>query len=178
MFGGGDLALAVGGDKDRGGSSKVWGKGLCRAEPQREQDGGDSFNNTTDSSIREQYRTASSGLKYTRSSYKPAICMDSGLPFDASSEPFGGRGCIGQNRGESEAAATLSSTRPIALSDSKYRTVVCALKYTRSSYKLTADVFHQLIKPAIYVGSALSFDASPGVFGEEDLALAEGGGRP
>ena len=40
------------------------------------------------SSIKQQYRTAFCALKHTRSSYKPAIYMDSGLSFDASSEVF------------------------------------------------------------------------------------------
>ena len=46
------------------------------AEPQREQDGVDSFLATTDSNIKQEYRTALCGLKHTRSSYKPAIYMD------------------------------------------------------------------------------------------------------
>ena len=86
----GSLAFAVGGGKVRVGSSGVGGKGMYRAEPPREQDGGDTFLDTTDSSLRQQYRTAFCTLKYTRSSYKPAIYVDDGLPFDAPSEVFGG----------------------------------------------------------------------------------------
>ena len=88
--GSGCLALAVGDVKVRGGSSSVWGAGIKRAELRRERDGGDSFLDTVDSSIQQIYlhRTAFCALKHTRSSYKPAIYMDSGLSFDASSEVF------------------------------------------------------------------------------------------
>ena len=61
------------------------------AEPPREQVGGDSFLATTDSSIKQQYRTAFCALKQTRSSYIPAIYyVYSGLSSDASSEVCGG----------------------------------------------------------------------------------------
>ena len=66
------------------------GRGIIRAEPQRERYGGDSFLATTDRSIKQQYHTAFCVLKHTRSSYKPASYMDSGLWFDASSEVLGG----------------------------------------------------------------------------------------
>ena len=66
------------------------GEGLIIAEPQREQDGVDSFLATTDSNIKQEHRTALCGLKHTRSSYKPAIYMDRGLSFDASSGVYGG----------------------------------------------------------------------------------------
>ena len=49
----------------------------------------------------------------------------------------------------------------------QHRTAFCALKHTRSSYKLAS----------YYVDSELSFDASWEVYGGEDLALAAGGGR-
>ena len=64
--------------------------GLKRAELQRERDGGVSFLDTVDSGIQQQYRTAFWVLNHKRSSYKPAIYIDSGLSFDASSEVFGG----------------------------------------------------------------------------------------
>ena len=88
--------------------------------------------------IPQQYRTAFFALKNTRSSYKPAMFMDtsSGLSFDASSEVYGGedldravgsgklkggRGSVwgegmkrGQGHRESETAGTLSLPRPIA----------------------------------------------------------------
>ena len=65
------------------------GGGVLMAEPQREREGGDSFLATADS-IEQQYRTAFCALKYTRSSYKLAIYMDSGLSFDASLKVYGG----------------------------------------------------------------------------------------
>ena len=88
VYGGEDLALAVGG-KGRGGSSSVWEEGVKRVGSQRERGGGDSFFATADS-IKQQYRTAFCALKHTRSSYKSAISIDSGLSFDASSEVYGG----------------------------------------------------------------------------------------
>ena len=57
----------------------------------RERDGGDSFLATTDGSIKQQYRTTFCALNHTRSSYKPAIYMNSGFSFDVSSEVLGGR---------------------------------------------------------------------------------------
>ena len=67
-----DLDLAVGSGKLKGGSGSVLGKGVKRAGPQRERDGGDSFLATTDS-VRQQHRTAFCALKHTRSSYKTAF---------------------------------------------------------------------------------------------------------
>ena len=55
-----------------------------------EQDGVGSFLATTDSNIKQEYRTALCGLKHTRSSYKIVIYMDRGLSFDASSGVYGG----------------------------------------------------------------------------------------
>ena len=49
----------------------------------------------------------------------------------------------------------------------QHRTAFCALKNTRSSYKLAIH----------YVDSGLSFDSSSEVCEGEDLALAAGGGR-
>ena len=69
--------------------ASVWEEDVRRAGPQRDQDGGESFLATTDS-IRQQYRTAFCALKHTRSTYKPAIYVDSGLSFDASSEMYAG----------------------------------------------------------------------------------------
>ena len=65
--------------------------GMKRAELQRERDGGDSFLDTVDSGTRQQCRTSFCALKHTRSSYKPAIYMDSGLSFDAPSKALGER---------------------------------------------------------------------------------------
>ena len=64
--------------------------GVKVAEPQRKQDGVDSFLATTHSNIKQEYRTALCGLKHMRSSYKPAIYMDRGLSFDASSGVYEG----------------------------------------------------------------------------------------
>ena len=58
VFGGEELALAVGSGKVKGGSRSVWEERTKRAGPQREQDGGDPFLATTDSFIRQQHRTA------------------------------------------------------------------------------------------------------------------------
>ena len=161
---------------------------MKKTEPQRERDGGDSFLATTDISIKQQYRTAFCPMKYTRSSYKPAIYMDSGLSFDASSEVFGGgdlalaagsskvRG--GSSRVWEEGVKKAEPQRERDSGDSflattdgsikqQYRPAFCALKHTRSS-----------CKPAIYyMDSGLSFDAFSEVFGGEDLALATGGDR-
>ena len=84
------MALEVGSGRGRGESSSVLGGGVKRVGPQRERDGGDSFLATADS-IEQQYRTTFCALKHTRSSYKLAIYMDSGLLFDASSEVYGGK---------------------------------------------------------------------------------------
>ena len=60
------------------------------AEPQKEQNGVYSFLATTDSNVKQGYRTALCGLKHTRSSNKPAVYMDRVLSFDASSGMYGG----------------------------------------------------------------------------------------
>ena len=92
VYGGEDSALAVTSGKLMGGRGSVFGEGVKRAGSQRERDGGDYFLATTDTSIKQQYRTAFCALKHTRSSYKPAIYMDSGLSFGASSGVYGGGG--------------------------------------------------------------------------------------
>ena len=94
VFGGEDLDLAVEKGKVRGGRGSVFGEGVKRAAGQREQDGGDAFRDTTDSSMRQQQRTAFCALKDTRSRYKSAINVDSGLPFDASSKVFWGEDLV------------------------------------------------------------------------------------
>ena len=160
----------------------VFGEGVKRAGSQREQDGGDSFLAITDS-IEQQYRTAFCALKHTRRSYKTAICMDSGLFFDASSEVYGweelvlavGNGKVrggsrnvleegvkraGAQRERDGGDSSLATTDRIR---QQYPAAFCALKHTRSSYK-----------SAIY---RLSFDASSEVSGGEELALAVGEGR-
>ena len=124
-----------------------------------------------------------SALKHTRSSYKPAIYVDSGLSFDASSEVYMGKdldravgsgklkGGSGSVLGEGMKRAGPQRERDggdfLATADSirqQHRTAFCALKHTRSSYKAT-----------IYcVDSGLSFDASSDVYGGEELALAAG----
>ena len=45
---------------------------MKRAGSQREQDGGDSLPATTDSSMKQKYRTAFCALKHKRGSYKTA----------------------------------------------------------------------------------------------------------
>lgn len=47
---------------------------------------------TNDSTIRQQYPATFRGLKQTRSSFEPAIYLDSGLSFDDSSEAL----CMGR----------------------------------------------------------------------------------
>ena len=94
VYEGEDSALAVGSGKVRGGRVSVLGEGVKRAGSQREQDGRDSFLDTTDTtSIKQQYkyRTVFCALNHTRSSHKPDNCVASGLSFDASSEMFWGR---------------------------------------------------------------------------------------
>ena len=138
------------------------------------------------SSIKQQRCTAFCASKHTRSSYKSAIYIDSGLLFDASSEVFGGEylalvvgsgkvgggSCIVLGEGVMRAGAQRErdgGDSSLATTDSiwqQYRTAFCALKHTRSSYK-----------PAIYVDGGLSFDASSEVYGGGDLVLAAGGGR-
>ena len=75
-------ALAVGGGMVRVGSSRIWGERMYRAEPQRKRDDGNSFFDTIDSSVRQQYRPAYGAIRYTRSTYKLATYMNSGLSFD------------------------------------------------------------------------------------------------
>ena len=138
-------------------------------------------------SIKQQYRTAFCALKHTRSSYKSAIFMDSGWSFDVSSKVYGGedlhravgsgklKGGSGSVLGEGMKRAGPPRERDggdsfIATTDSirqQHRTAFCALKHTRSSYKLAI----------YYVDSGLLFDASSEVYWGEDLALAAGGGR-
>ena len=162
-------------------------KGMKRAGSQRERDCGDSFRATTDSNTKQQYRTAFCALKHTRSSYKPAIFIDSGLSFDASSEVHGGKdlnhavgsgklkGGSGSVSGEGMKRAGPQRERDggdsfLATADSirqQHRAAFCALKHTRSCHKVAL----------YYVNSGLSFDASPEVYEGEDLALAAGGGR-
>ena len=85
------MAVAVGGGKVRVGRSRFWGGRVYQTEPLREQDGGNYFLDTTDSRLRQQYRAACA-FEYTRSSSKTVFHIDSGLPFDTSSDPVGGRG--------------------------------------------------------------------------------------
>ena len=178
--------LAVGSGKGRGGSSSVWEEAVKGAGPQKERDGGGYFPATADS-IKQQYRTAFCALKQTRSSYKPAIYVDSGLSFDASSGVYGGEDLAlavgsGKVRGGSSSVLGEGMKRAgpqrerdgadsfLATADSirqQHRTAFCALKHMRSSYK--AAIY--------YVDSGLSFDAPSEVYGREDLALAAGGGR-
>ena len=94
VYAGEDLALAVGGVKVSvcgGGTGRVLGEGVKRAGAQKEQDGGDYFPATIDSSIKQLHRTAFCSLKHTRNSYKPAIYKDSGLSFDIFRKCMGGR---------------------------------------------------------------------------------------
>ena len=186
VYGGEDFALAVGSGKLKGGRGSVLREGMKRAGSQRERDGGDSFLATTDTSIKQQYRTVFCALKHARSSYKPAIYRDSGLSFEASSEVYGGedldlavgsgklkggRGSVlgeGVKRAGSQRERDGGNSFP-ATTDSirqQHRTAFCALKHTSSSYK-----------PAIYMDSGLSFDAFSGVYGGKDLALAVGSGK-
>ena len=72
--------------------AEVFAREGLRGQGHRERETGrDSFLDTTDSS-KQQYRTALFALKHTRSSYKPAIYVDSGLLFDASSGGVWGGG--------------------------------------------------------------------------------------
>ena len=157
---------------------------MKRAVSQREQDGRDSFLDTIDISIKQQYRAVFCALNHTRSSYKPDIYVGSGLSCHASSEVFegeeltlavgsgkvkGGSGSVWKERmkragpqrerdgGDSFRATTDNSRQQCC-------TAFRALKNTRSSYK-----------PAVYyMDSGLSFGASSGVYGGADSVLAVG----
>ena len=55
----------------------MFGLGLEKVEPQRKQDGRQSFPGTIHSSMDQQHRTTFYALKDACGSYKPAILMDS-----------------------------------------------------------------------------------------------------
>ena len=78
----------------RGGNSGVWGDGVTRTGLQEERDGENSLLATTDRSTRQQYRATFCTFKNTRSSYKPAIYLDSGLSLDTSSDVHRGGGGV------------------------------------------------------------------------------------
>ena len=60
---------------------------------QSKQEGRQPFPGTAHSSIDQQHRTIFCALKDARSSYKPAIFMDSGCLVDTSLEVLGGEDC-------------------------------------------------------------------------------------
>ena len=70
----------------------MFGEGLEKVELQREQGGREAFPGTTNRGIDQQHRTTFYALKYARSSYKPAIFMDSGFLVDTSLEMLDGGG--------------------------------------------------------------------------------------
>ena len=76
------LALAVGGGKVEIESSGILREGLYRAESQRKRAGGDVFPDTTDSSSRQQCRTAFCEIRYMPNLKKTAFFLDSGLSPD------------------------------------------------------------------------------------------------
>ena len=160
VYGGKDLALAVGSGKVRGGRGSFLGDGK-RAGSQSERGGGDSFLATADS-IKQQYRTAFCAMKHTRSSYKPAIYMDRGLSFDASSEVYGGKDLVlevesaklmggrGSVFGEGVKRAGSQRERDggdtfLATTDTSIkqhnRTAFCALKHTRTKQLQTSHSY-------------------------------------
>ena len=163
VHGGGDLALAVGGCKVRGeNSSRVWGKGVTAIIPHN--------------LLR---------VKNTRSSFKPAIYLNSGLSLDASSKVHGGEDFaleVGGGKVRSGNSrvwdggvtrAELQKGRDggnslLATADSSIRQQqrFCSLGHARSSYK-----------PDIYLDRGLSLDESSDVHGGKDLALAVRGGK-
>ena len=82
MYSGGkDWTLAGEGGWVRGkasnGSNIMFGLGLEKVEPQRKQDGRQSFPGTIHSSMDQQHRTTFYALKDACGSYKPAILMES-----------------------------------------------------------------------------------------------------
>ena len=83
-------ALRVKGKESNGSSSSMFGEGLEKVELQREQGGREAFPGTTNRGIDQQHRTTFYALKYARSSYKPAIFMDSGFLVDTSLEMLEG----------------------------------------------------------------------------------------
>ena len=72
----------------------MFGVGLGMVGVQREQYGKEAFPGTTNSSMSQQHRTTFCALKDARSSYKPAIFMDSGFLVDTSSEMLEGGGSV------------------------------------------------------------------------------------
>ena len=154
-----------------------------KVEGQREQAGRETFLCTTDDSSSEQkHRTAFYAREHARSSYKPAIFMDSGFLFDASLEILGGEdwalaGGGGWVKGiESNGSSSMFGEGLDDLGvqreqdgreafpgmtnssiDQQHRTTFCALKHARSSHK-----------PAIFMDSGFLVDTS--------LEMLEGGG--
>ena len=93
--------------------------------------------------------------------------IGSGKDRGGSSSVFGGGvKRVGPQR-ERDGGDCFLATADSIIIKQQYRTAFCALKHTRSGYKLAI----------YYVDSGLLFDASSEVYGGEDLALAAGGGR-
>ena len=144
-------------------SSGMWEERLEEVEEiQRGRDGRDSLLPTTNSSVDQQHRTAFCVLKHVRSSYKPAISKDSRVLVDASSGVLGkedwalaveggrvqgtgskdsgstwGEGLekkIEELQRERDGRGSLLATTDRRV-DQQHRTIFCALKHVRSSYK-------------------------------------------
>ena len=72
------------------GSNIIAGEGVERVEFQRKRDGKEDFPGTTHSSKDQQHRTTFYAVKDVRSSYKPALFMDSRFLVDTFWEVSGG----------------------------------------------------------------------------------------
>ena len=69
----------------------MWGDGLEKVEELlRKQNGRESFPGMTHSGTDQQHRTTFGALAGTRSSYKPAVFMDSGFSVEAAWETLRG----------------------------------------------------------------------------------------
>ena len=81
---------------------------------QREQECRDSFGGTGDSSVDQQHCTTICALKCARSSYKPAIFMDSGVLVDALSGMLGREDwALAVGSGRVRGTGTRSSSRSV-----------------------------------------------------------------
>ena len=133
-------------------------RGLHRVRVQSGQDGGETLPRVTDSSIERLHRTTFCALKHTRSRHYPAVCLDSGLSFDASlqvhrredlalrwkvavvlrgtssSSSWGAGGGEGTSlQRKQEGGETLPGTTDSSIGQ-LHRTTFCALKRMRSSH--------------------------------------------
>ena len=150
-------------------------RGLHRVRVQSGQDGGETLPRVTDSSIERLHRTTFCALKHTRSRHYPAVCLDSGLSFDASFkvhrgedlalEVEGGRilrgtssSSLGAGGGEGTSlqrkqggGKTLLGTTNSSIGQLHCITLLCVETYARQS--LPSRLFGQRIVVRCFFGS-------------------------